>query len=89
MFADLNMFMFNRTCRKSSHTTASYGDPNTNQSLTFLGSTNLAQLGRPLSESLRVGPPAVSVDLGVSRVVLPCRSGLPRRPAGRDEFWDT
>lgn len=53
---------------------------------TFLGSTNLSEFGRPLSESLRVGPPAAAaVHLGVSRAVLPRRTGLPGRPAGRDE----
>lgn len=57
--------------------------------LTFLGPTNLAQLGCPLSKSLWVGASAMPVDLWVSRVVLACRSGLPGRPGGRDEFWDT
>lgn len=55
----------------------------------FLGPTYLAQLGCPLPESLRVGPTAVAVDLGVSRVVLPRRTRLPGRPAGRDELWNT
>lgn len=59
-----------------------------NQTLTFLGTTDLTELGCPLSESLGVGPAAVAVDLGVSRVVLARRAGLPRRPAGRDEFRD-
>lgn len=58
--------------------------------LTFLGPTDLTQLGCPLSESLRVVPGAVAVHLRVSRVVLARRVGLPRRPAaGRDELRDT
>lgn len=71
--------------------TASHGGPKCfqrSQSLTFLGPTNLAQLGCPLPESLRVGSAAVAVDLRVSGVVLARRAGLPRRPAGRDELRD-
>lgn len=55
----------------------------------FLGPTNLTQLWCSLSESLRVGPTAVAVDLGVSRVVLSSRAGLPGWPAGWDELGDT
>lgn len=56
-------------------------------SLTFLGATDLTQLGRPLTESLRVGPAAV--DLGVARVVLSRRAGLPGRSAGRNKLGYT